>query len=288
MDALRLGAHMSIAGTPAHALLAGRSIGCDAIQMFTRNANRWSSTELTPEDVNEFVEARARTGIQDIVAHSSYLINLGSPDEALWQRSLRGLVTEMGRCQQLGIADYVLHPGAHMGEGEEAGLERVARGLNAALEATAGAGVIILLETTAGQGTVLGHRFEQLRWLIQHASPGERLGVCFDTCHALAAGYEYRTPPAYRAMWGEFDAIIGLQRLRAIHLNDSLKDLGSHLDRHQQIGQGYVGLETFRLLVNDRALWHAPMLLETPKDEDLHQDVENLATLRSLVEGVHA
>ena len=283
MDKLRLGAHMSISGAPANALVAGRSIGCDAIQMFTRNANRWSSKDLTPKEISDFHQARADTGIDPVVAHSSYLINLGSPDEALWQKSLGALVTEMSRSQQLGIVDYILHPGAHMGAGEEAGLARIARGLTEALAATKGMDVIILLETTAGQGSVLGHRFEQLAWLIEHVQPEARSGVCFDTAHALAAGYEYRTRESYEALWREFDAIIGLRRLRAIHLNDSLKDLGSHVDRHTHIGKGYVGLEAFQMLLNDPRLRRAPMLLETPKSEDLHEDIENLATLRGLV-----
>jgi len=283
MEKLRLGAHMSIAGAPANALYAGRSIGCDAIQMFTRNANRWTSKELTPKEIDDFKRAHAETGIDPVVAHSSYLINLGSPDEALWRKSLEALITEMRRCRQLGLVDYVLHPGAHMGAGEEAGLERIAQGLTLALEATAGSGVTIVLETTAGQGSVLGYRFEQLAWLMEHARPTERLGVCFDTAHALAAGYEYRTPERYEALWQEFEAVIGLERLRVIHLNDSLKDVGSRIDRHTHIGQGYVGLEAFRLLLNDPRLRRVPMLLETPKSEDLHEDIENLAILRSLV-----
>jgi deoxyribonuclease IV len=285
MDKLRLGAHMSISGGPANALLAGRSIACEAIQMFTRNANRWASKELTTQEISEFDEARRKTGIHDIVAHSSYLINLASPDDDLWSKSVNALTVELQRCQQLGIVDYVLHPGAHMGMGEETGLARIARGLNAALAATPDAAVTILLETTAGQGSVLGCRFEQLRWLIDHAEPTSRLGVCFDTCHVLVAGYEFRTGATYQAMWHEFDGIIGLPLLRAIHLNDSIKDRSSHLDRHEQIGKGYVGLDAFRMLVNDPQLRRVPMLLETPKDEDLHQDVENLAILRSLVEG---
>jgi deoxyribonuclease-4 len=274
---------MSISGEPAHALEAGRSIGCDAIQMFTRNANRWTSKDLTPEEIDGFRRARVETGIDPVVAHSSYLINLGSPDEALWQKSLGGLVTEMTRAEQLGIVDYVLHPGAHMGAGEEAGLGRIAQGLTAALEATASFAVVILLEITAGQGTVLGYRFEQLAWLIAHAQPTARLGVCFDTAHALAAGYEYRTRPSYEALWGEFDRVIGVGRLRAMHLNDSLRDLGSHVDRHEHIGKGYVGLEAFRMLLNDPRLRRVPMLLETPKSDDLHEDVENLAVLRGLI-----
>jgi len=278
---------MSIAGGPANALRAGRSIDCDAIQMFTRNANRWTSKDLTPEEIAEFLQARQETGLRAVVAHSSYLINLASPEEGLWNRSLAALVAEMRRCQQLGVQDYVLHPGAHMGAGEEAGLSAVSRALDHALAATPATeteptAVRILLETTAGQGTVLGSRFEHLAWLIAHSSLPERLGVCFDTAHALAAGYEYRQPDTYGAMWAHFHAVIGRDRLHAVHLNDSLKDLGSHVDRHEQIGKGFVGLETFRRLLNDPHMAGLPLLLETPKSDDLHEDIENLALLRSL------
>ena len=281
MTTLLLGAHMSIAGGPANALIAGHSIGCTAIQMFTRNANRWTGKDLTPAEIAAFAEARQATGIDAIVAHSSYLINLGSPDDELWAKSEAALVSEMQRCEQLGIRDYVLHPGAHMGAGEETGLARIAKGLTQALSATKT--VRILLETTAGQGSALGCRFEHLAWLLQHALPTERLGVCFDTAHALASGYEFRDAVSFKAMWAEFDRIIGLGNLGAMHINDSMKDLGSHVDRHEQIGKGFVGIEAFRLIVNDPVLQRRPLLLETPKSEDLHEDVENLAILRGLL-----
>lgn len=276
-----LGAHMSIAGGPANALLRGRSIDCDAIQMFTRNANRWDSRDLTDKEIAAFHEAREATGLAHVVAHSSYLINLGSPDEALWARSQAALATELERCRLLGIAHYVLHPGAHMDAGEQAGLQRIADGLTATLDAF-GDGVTILLENTAGQGTALGYSFEQLRWLLENG-PAERLGICFDTAHALAAGYDLRDAAGYAATWDAFDRTIGLERLAAIHLNDSKRDLGSRVDRHTHIGEGALGLEPFRLLVNDVRLRHIPMLLETPKNEDLAEDIMNLATLRSLV-----
>jgi len=279
----RLGAHMSIAGGPAKALERGHSIGCDAIQIFSRNANRWTSKDLTDEDVEAFAEARASTGIYPVVAHSSYLINLASPDDALWARSVEALIVELERCRRLGVRHYVLHPGAHMDVGEEAGMERVAAGLRRAFEATADADVMVLLENTAGQGSALGTTFEQLAWMGEHAAPSARVGVCFDTAHALAAGHEFRDAESYAAMWRRFDAGVGLERLRAIHLNDAKRDLGSHVDRHEHIGQGCVGLEAFRLLVNDPALRHVPMLLETPKGADMREDVENLARLRGLI-----
>lgn len=274
---------MSIAGGPANALLRGHSIGCDAVQIFTRNANRWRSKELTSQQIEDFQQARAATGIHPIVAHSSYLINLATPDDDLWQRSVEALILEMRRCQQLGVRDYVLHPGAHRGSGEVAGLCRVATALSAALSATAGAEVRVLLENTAGQGSSLGYTFEHLAWLVGHTEGTERLGVCFDTAHALAAGYEFRQAESYAAMWEHFCDIIGLTRLHAIHLNDSKRDLASRVDRHEHIGKGYVGLEAFRMLVNDRRLRSVPMLLETPKGPDMLEDVENLALLRDLI-----
>jgi len=283
MTGPRFGAHMSIAGGPALALLRGHSIDCDAVQIFTRNASRWRSKALTPDQIKDFQQARAATGIHPIVAHSSYLINLGTPDEDLWQRSLAALILEMGRCRQLGLRGYVLHPGAHKGSGEETGLGRIATGLEAALSATDEGGVTILLENTAGQGSSLGYRFEHLAWLIEHVEGAERLGVCFDTAHALAAGYEFRQPESYARMWEGFDRVIGIERLRVIHLNDSKRDLGSRIDRHEQIGEGYLGLEAFRMLVNDPRLRSVPMLLETPKGPDLREDIENLSLLRSLV-----
>lgn len=274
---------MSIAGGPARALLRGHSIHCDTIQLFARSPNRWYSKDLSREQIDDFQQAREATGITPVVAHSSYLINLGTPDEALWRKSVDALIIELRRCQQLGIVDYVLHPGSHVGSGEQAGLERVATALASAFEAIPDAKVIILLETTAGQGSSLGYKFEHLAWLIEHVQANERLGVCFDTAHVLAAGYEFRQPQSYKATWEHYDATIGMKRLRAIHLNDSKRDLGTRVDRHEQIGKGFVGLEAFRLLVNDPHLRHIPMLLETPKGPDMREDVENLALLRSLV-----
>jgi len=280
MNLPRLGAHMSIAGGPATALLRGHSIGCDAIQMFTRNANMWHAKPLTVREIDDFAQARLATGIEPVVAHSSYLINLATADEALWAKSQEALHDELARCAQLGIDRYVLHPGAYTGSDETSGLARVARALSAALEAIGG--VTILLETTAGQGTSLGATFEQLAWLVERVA-SERVGVCFDTAHAFAAGYDLRTAAAYAATWQHFDAVIGLRRLGCIHLNDSKRELGSRVDRHEQLGQGKIGVEAFRLLMNDPALRHVPMLLETPKGEEMLEDVENLTLLHKLI-----
>jgi deoxyribonuclease-4 len=283
MTGPRLGAHMSIAGGPANALRRGHSIACDAIQLFTHAPNRWKAPALTTEQVDEFHRVRRHTGIDAIVVHSPYLINLGSPDEGLWRRSIDALIDDLVRCQRLGVVDYVLHPGAHMGAGVESGLARVARGLDAALCALDDDALRILLETTAGQGTGLGHRFEQLVAIIDMARMGHQLGVCLDTAHVMAAGYEFGDAESYAAMWAHFDGVIGLERLRTTHLNDSQRERGSRVDRHEHIGKGSVGLEAFRLLVNDRRLWRAPMLLETPKTPDLADDVANLKLLRGLL-----
>jgi len=279
-----LGAHMSIAGGLHKALERGASIGCQVVQMFVKSSNRWATRDITSEEAGRFHETRRATGIRAVVAHAAYLLNLGSPDDALWKRSVDAAIIEVKRCQQLAIDRWVIHPGAAKESTEEQGLRRIVSGLDAVLEATADADVTILLEITAGQGTSLGHTFEQLAWLIEHAEADERLGVCFDTAHALAAGYEFRDATSHQTMWGTFDEVIGLDRLGAIHLNDSKRDLGTRVDRHEQIGEGFLGIEPFRLLLNDPALRQVPMILETPKGPDLAEDVHNLALLNSLIE----
>jgi deoxyribonuclease-4 len=274
---------MSIAGGLHLALQRGVSIGCSVVQMFVKSSNRWAVRDLAQAEIAAFRQARRDTGMRAVVAHAAYLLNLGSPDDTLWTRSVDAAMQELRRCQALGIDRWVLHPGAHMGSGQCAGLERAAQGLTVALEATADAEVVVLLEVTAGQGTSLGHTWEQLAWLLGHVEPPERLGICFDTAHALAAGYEFRDAASYRAMWSEFDSLIGRERLGAIHLNDSKRDKGDHVDRHEQLGKGFLGLESFRLLLHDPALRQVPMILETPKGPDLQEDIENLALLRSLL-----
>lgn len=279
----RLGAHMSIAGEPANALRLGQRVGCDTIQMFVRSPNRWQSPPLTREQVATFHQVRAETGIFPVVAHSSYLINLASPEEALWQKSIHAAIEELTRCERLGIRDYVLHPGAHKGAGEVQGLKRLLEGLLTVLEATAPGGVRILLETVSGAGTQLGYRLEHLAWVIEHADGTERLGVCVDTAHLFGAGYNLGDRLGYRSFWLEFETLIGIERLGAIHLNDSRKPLGSRGDRHTHIGEGLIGIEAFARLVNDTRLCHVPMFLETPKGPDFQDDIRNLAVLRSLI-----
>lgn len=280
---MRLGAHESISGGLHKAFDRAQSVGCDAMQIFVKSNRTWAVKPLTDEDIALFKTKAEETSIHPVVAHTSYLLNLASPKDDLWQKSRDALIIELERCETLEIPYLVLHPGSHVGSGEEAGLARVAQALGEVHAATTGFRARILLENTAGQGTNLGYKFEHLAWLIEHAAEGERLGVCLDTCHVFAAGYDLRAAEEYKATMAEFDRTIGLTRLKALHLNDSKGDLGSRKDRHEHIGQGHIGLEGFRNLLNDPRLEGLPGLLETPKGDDLREDRENLAVLRELL-----
>jgi deoxyribonuclease-4 len=278
-----LGAHESTAGGVEKALERGQEVGCDTVQIFAKPPNRWASKALAEENVVAFKAAVAETGIWPVFAHSLYLINLASPDDVLWQKSLDALADDMERCELLGLPGLVLHPGSHKGSGEEAGLARIAAGLDELHGRLPGYRAQVWLEVTAGQGDHLGYAFEQLRAMIDAVKEPERLGVCFDTAHAFAAGYELRTREGFDATWAEFDRLLGLGCLKAVHLNDSKKALGSRVDRHEHIGQGELGLEPFRFLLNDPRFRGIPMTLETDKGPDLAEDKQNLAVLRSLV-----
>ncbi|MGB9791773.1 MAG: deoxyribonuclease IV [Thermacetogeniaceae bacterium] len=278
-----LGAHMSIAGGVANSLIRGKEIGCETIQIFTKNSNQWRAKPLTSKEIDEFQSKRQETGIEPVLAHTSYLINLASPDDDLWEKSLEAFQEELERCISLRIPYLIFHPGAHSGAGEDVGLNRVTQALNEVFRRVEDTSVMVLIETTAGQGTGLGYRFEHIARLIEESFYPERLGVCFDTCHAFAAGYDIRTPDALERTLEEFDRAIGIERLKAIHLNDSKGDLGSRLDRHEHIGMGKIGLEGFRSLLNHPQLRPLPMVLETPKGRDMREDIENLTVLRSLL-----
>jgi deoxyribonuclease-4 len=280
---VRLGAHESIAGGLHKAFDRAQSATCDAVQIFVKSNRSWAVKPLAEDEVARFKARAEETGIRPVVGHTSYLLNLGSPDELLWEKSRDMLITELERCEALGIPWLVLHPGAHVGSGEKAGLARVAEGLGEVHAATPGFRAQILLETTAGQGTSLGRTFEQLARIIELTEQGERLGVCLDTCHVFAAGYELRTAEGYAATMEAFERTLGLERLKALHLNDSKGELGNRKDRHEHIGKGHIGLEGFRNLVNDPRLAGLPGLLETPKGDDLAEDRENLRVLRSLL-----
>jgi deoxyribonuclease IV len=281
---MKFGAHMSTSGGLHKAFGHGERAGCDTIQIFSKNQQQWRGKPLLEQDIAQFRAEQQRTGFGPLIVHDSYLINLASPKDDLWEKSIAAFADELERCAALGIPYLVTHPGAHVGTGEEAGLRREAEALNRLFDAGVGGDTLVLLETTAGQGTCLGHRFEHIATLIEQVGHPERIGVCVDTCHILAAGYDIRTPEACAVTFEEFDRVIGIGRIKAFHLNDSQKDLGSRVDRHSHIGTGFVGLEGFRAIVNDPRFAEIPMILETPKGDDLAEDIENLAKLRGLIQ----
>ncbi len=278
---LKLGAHFSIAGGHFKALLEAALLKCTALQIFTRNQNQWKAKPLDEEGIQRFKSERARLGIEAILAHDSYLINLGSPDSILWKKSLHAFIDEMDRAEHLGIEYLVFHPGSHTGSGEEKCIAKIAEGLNRALEARSDYAVMLLLETTAGQGTNVGYKFEHMREIIDKVDDDGKLGICFDTAHSFAAGYELRTRDGYEETWLQFEDVIGLDRLKAFHLNDSKKDLGSRVDRHENIGHGFLGKKPFEYILNDERFDGLVGCLETPKEGDW--DRKNLTTLRRLV-----
>ncbi|MBW2096560.1 MAG: deoxyribonuclease IV [Deltaproteobacteria bacterium] len=277
------GAHMSVAGGLAKAFDRARRVDAEALQIFTRNQRQWAVPPLSDDQVAAFIAAREAWGNQPVAAHGSYLINLANPQREAAIRSIEALCDEITRCARLRIPSLIIHPGSHMGSGVRAGLSAITTNLDEAVEKAACRDVTILLETTAGQGTGLGNRFEEIAHVLEHSRFGVRLGVCFDTCHAFAAGYDIRTPETYEKTFQEFDSSIGLERLRFFHLNDSRHGLGSRLDRHEHIGKGKIGRAGFSLLVNDPRFRDHPMVLETPKGKDLREDKQNLRLLRSLV-----
>jgi deoxyribonuclease-4 len=281
MGTLLAGAHMSIAGGMHRAFERGSLVKCRTIQVFLKNSNRWEAGPLTEQDRCLFRKAQAATGISPVLAHDSYLINLASPDARLYKKSLDAFMEEMSRAAFLGIPYLVLHPGSHRGSGEEEGIMRVAGALRRAMD-TVGLHPTILLENTSGQGHCLGHRFEHLAAIRELIGDAERTGVCLDTCHLFAAGYDIRTAKSYQKTLREFDRLVGIEAIKAIHVNDSKRELGSRVDRHCHIGHGRIGLEAFRCLVNDRRFLKIPKILETPKGPDLEEDRMNLETLHSL------
>ncbi len=282
---------MSIAGGADRAVDRAVSVAADALQIFVKSARQWVAAPPDPEVVARYRDRAAETGLAPhTLAHASYLINLAASDPALRRRSIAALEDELDRCALFGVPYLVLHPGSHVGDGESVGIARIAAGIERAMARRRGGGkgaaprdpVTLLLENTAGQGSNLGSRFEELAAILDRCDGRARLGVCFDTCHALAAGYDLRDEAGYRRTFRQFESCIGLDRLRAFHLNDSRGALGSRVDRHEHIGEGQIGLEGFRLLLRDRRFHGLPMVLETPKGEDDEGDRRNLTRLRQL------
>jgi len=288
----RLGAHLSIAGGLPRAVDRAEASGCQALQIFTKSAGQWRARTLSPEEIGRFRARVAESGIRPVVAHNSYLINVAAAAPALREQSIAALGEEIDRAEALGLDGLVMHPGSYTTGTEDRGLALIADALSALLRARPRGRTMILLEQTAGQGTNLGHRFEHLAAILDRMKRSRRVGVCLDTCHLLAAGYDICSEDGYRRTFEEFDRLVGLDRVKAFHLNDSKKPCGSRVDRHEHIGKGCLGLEPFRMLLNDPRFADLPMLLETPKLESKESlrrsdvdpwDARNLRTLRKLI-----
>lgn len=280
-----LGAHMSVAGGIYKAAEESAAHQCQTVQVFTKNASQWKGKPLTQEDIDNFRRAAKKADLKHNLSHNSYLINLASPDDEMFAKSIEAFVDEMQRAEQLELDYLVAHPGSHLKTGEEAGISRIANGLDEIHRRCPDFKVMILLEITAGQGTNLGCKFEHMAGILKLVKHAEKLGICFDTCHAFAAGYPLFPKADYDATWQEFDTLIGIKKLKAFHLNDSKKGLGSRVDRHEHIGKGALGLEPFRLILNDPRFASLPMVLETPKEEGDNHDMDgvNLTVLRNLI-----
>lgn len=271
---------MSIAGGLHLAFARGEEVGCTAMQIFTKNASQWKAKPISDEDARLFREAWEKSPIGPVIAHDSYLINLAANDKAKWQQAKAAFADEIERCSKLGIPGLVMHPGSHLGEGEEAGLGRVCTAFNEIFAETPD-DVAVLIENTAGQGTNLGWRFEHLAAILDGV-PNGRFGVCFDTCHAFAAGYDLASTAGFAAVMEEFDRLIGVDLIRAFHVNDAKKPLASRVDRHEQLGEGTIGRDGFRALMRDERFHDVPKILETPKGDNNEWDLKNLALLREL------
>lgn len=279
-----LGAHMSIAGGLHKALERAVAAGCGVVQVFTRSSNQWKGKPVSDADAALFRRTFTESGLHEVISHDIYLINLAAPAGDTREKSLAAFADEMATCARLGINKIVMHPGSHLADAPETGLERVIAAFDQLFEQVPEYQGLVLLETTAGQGSNLGRHFEELRSIIDGSKFPQRFGICFDTCHTFAAGYNIATVEGYADVMAQFDRILGLERLQCFHFNDSKKGLGSRVDRHEQIGQGALGLEPFRYIMNDPRFVTVPKILETPKGDDDSMDRVNLALLRSLLQ----
>ena len=275
-----IGAHMSISGGLHLAFARGEEVGCTAMQVFTKNASQWRGKPISAEDAQLFRQTWEQSSIGPVIAHDTYLINLAATDDEKWAKSKAAFADEMERCSLLGIPGLVMHPGSHLGEGEEAGLAKVCTAFKEIFAETPD-DVTVLIENTAGQGTNLGWRFEHLAAILEGVPDG-RFGVCFDTCHAFAAGYDLTSLEGFAKVMAEFDRLVGTELIKAFHVNDAKKPLASRVDRHEQLGEGFVGREGFRALMQDQRFKDVPKILETPKGDNNELDLKNLALLREL------
>jgi deoxyribonuclease-4 len=276
---------MSISGGLHNAISAATELGCETVQLFTKNASQWNAKPITDDEIRTFRRALADSKLEFPTAHDSYLINIASPDDAIYKRSIAAFIHELERAEALGLSYLVMHPGAHTGSGEEAGIKRAITAFDEIHARCAGLHTMVLIETTAGQGTTLGYRFEHIATIRSGVKLPERLGVCLDTCHVFAAGYALGSAEEYEETFAQFHKTIGLENLKLFHINDSVKPFNSRVDRHAAIGRGAIGLEPFRRLVNDPRFQNMPMILETPKENDDGEamDPVNLKILRGLL-----
>jgi deoxyribonuclease-4 len=280
-----LGAHMSIAGGYHRSVEAARQAGCDCVQLFTKNNNQWRAKDISATEAEDFAKTLYKLNVLHPLSHSSYLINLAAPDRELWMKSIDAFIVELRRAETLGIPYVVVHPGSFTTSTEEAGIRRIAAALSEAHRQTLGSKTQCLLETTAGQGSSIGHTFEQLASILDATENPDRIGICFDTCHVFAAGYPLGTKREYDQTMRIFQRVLGLKLIKAFHLNDSKREMGSRVDRHEHIGRGLLGVEAFRHLLNDSRFRKVPMYLETPKGEKNRRswDRINLSVLRKLI-----
>lgn len=284
--AQKFGAHLSVAGGLHLAFDEAEQIGCDCLQIFVKNQRQWVARPITDEQARLFKDAQRKSGVSPVVAHASYLLNLASPEKANRDKSRDALIDELQRCEALGIEDLIIHPGAHMGSGIEAGIAAIADSLDQVHAATAGFTCRVLLESTAGQGTTIGHEICQLGEIIKQVRQSERLGVCIDTCHVFAAGYDIRDRDDYERLLDEIKRHVDIDRVKCIHTNDSKGDCGSRLDRHEHITKGKIGKSGFANILNDPRLAHVPRILETPKGTDgrgVNLDRVNINRMKKLI-----
>jgi len=278
-----LGAHVSIAGGVKNAPLNGEKIGCEVIQIFTKNQRQWYAKPYEKEEIEEYFNNLNKVKIKKVVAHTSYLINLASPTEEIFEKSINALIDDLERCNSLKIPFTIIHPGSHLGEGVNKGIERIVIGIERVFEKVKKGG--IALETVAGQGSNIGFEFEQLEKIIESVKEKNRIFVCFDTAHTFEAGYDIKTQNGFKKVLDEFDKIIGIEKLCAFHLNDSKTPLGSNVDRHENIGKGFLGLEPFKFLVNNEKFKNHSMILETPGGDEMYiEDLKTLNLLKSLID----
>jgi deoxyribonuclease-4 len=278
-----LGAHTSTSGGVSKAVETAERLGFTAMQIFTKNNNRWLAKPLDEKEISKFKSSMEHSNIKFVVAHDSYLINLCATNLELLEKSRVAFIDELTRCEELEVPYLNFHPGSHTGRGENDGLKVIAESINIAHDKTKDFNVSSMLEITAGQGTALGYKFEHIAKIIELVEHQERMSVCIDTAHLFAAGYDFRTRETYYKTMQDFDRIIGLNKLKCFHMNDSKKELGSRVDRHDHIGNGFIGIEGFRNIMNDEKLSSIPKILETPKGKDQLEDIENLDVLRSLM-----